>query len=85
MPPSPGRAEKVPLWNGPAPLAKDQQAAQFGDSQFDVEETLPKDATAVAGAFVVVTPDGETPPHALLAITCRSLSLRRPPSTRCPP
>jgi hypothetical protein len=57
------------LKTGPAPLAKDQQAAQFGDTQVEVEVTLPKDTAAAAGSFVVVTPDGETPPHSLLVET----------------
>jgi hypothetical protein len=51
------------LNKGKAPLAKDQTPAQVGDTQAEVEVTVPPGA---AGSFVVVTPAGESKPHDLL-------------------
>jgi hypothetical protein len=63
---------------GSAPLGKDQQAAQVGDTQVEVEITLPKDA--MAASFAVVTPDGETPPHSLLVETAIPVVAEKEPN-----
>lgn len=50
---------------GKAELPQGMDAAQVGDTQVEVELTVPGDTPAGALTLVVVTPAGETPPYAL--------------------
>lgn len=51
---------------GKAAVPNMQDAKKVGDTQVDVELTLPPETPAGTVGVVVVTPAGESPPHALL-------------------
>jgi hypothetical protein len=65
------------LNKGKAPLGKDQTPAQVGDTQLEVEVTLPPGA---AGSFVVVTPAGDSKPHELLVDTTAPVMAEKEPN-----
>ncbi|HZT81060.1 MAG TPA: PPC domain-containing protein [Gemmataceae bacterium] len=54
------------LSKGKAPVPNMQDAKQVGDTQVEIEVTLPADGLGETVSFVVLTPAGETPPHRLL-------------------
>ena len=68
------------LGKGKAPLGKDQDPARFGDTQVEVEVTLPPGSGPDAGSFVVVTPAGESEPHQLLVETALPVVAEKEPN-----
>ena len=74
------RATAKVLSKGKAPLGKDQPAAKFGDTQVEVEVTLPPGSGPDAGSFVVVAPAGESPPHQLLVETVLPVIAEKEPN-----
>ena len=54
------------LSKGKATVPNMQEAKHVGDTQIEVEVTLPADAPEGAAEFTVVTPTGESTPHKLL-------------------
>lgn len=58
-----GKVSAKIVGKGKAPLGQGQDAGKFGDTQVEVGVMLPP---GTAGSFVVVTPAGESKPHALL-------------------
>jgi hypothetical protein len=67
------------LSKGKVSLAKEQDPARFGDTQVEVEVTLPPEAAA-GGSFVVVTPAGESKPHQLLVETALPVVAEKEPN-----
>jgi hypothetical protein len=68
------------LGKGKAPLGKDQDPAKFGDTQVEVEVTLPSGSGPDAGSFVVVTPAGESEAHQLLVETALPVVAEKEPN-----
>lgn len=54
------------LSKGKAALPEKVDAKRAGDTQVEVEVTVPPETPAGEASFIVVTPDGKSPPHALL-------------------
>ncbi len=54
--------------NAKAEVPKDFDAKRIGDTQLEVELKLPPETPPGPLTFVVVTPDGESPPHALIVL-----------------
>ena len=60
---------------GKAAVPDKVDTKRVGDTQVEVEVTVPADVPAGEANFVVVTPDGKTPPHALLIAAKGSLQV----------
>ena len=54
------------LSKGKAALPDKVDAKRAGDTQVEVEVSMPADAPAGEANFIVITPEGKSPPHALL-------------------
>ena len=65
---------------GKAAVPNQQPPAAVGDTQVEVEVTLPPDTPAGTVSLVVVTPAGETPPHALLVERSLALAAEKEPN-----
>jgi hypothetical protein len=57
-----------------------QEVGRVGDTELEVEVILPPDVVAESLAFVVVTPDGESPPHRLLVNDDTPVVVEREPN-----
>jgi Bacterial pre-peptidase C-terminal domain len=65
---------------GKATVPNMQEPARVGDTQVEVEVTLPKEFKEAKAEFAVVTPDGETKPHALLVETTLPVVAEKEPN-----
>ncbi len=54
--------------NANAEVPKDVDPKKIGDTQLEVELKLPLETPPGPLTFVIVTPDGESPPHALIVL-----------------
>ena len=63
---------------GKAAVPNMQDAAKVGDTQIEVQVTLPADFVAKEAAFTIVTPAGESAPHKLLVDKTPTIAEKEP-------
>ena len=66
--------------NAKAEVPKDFDPKRIGDTQLEVELKLPLDTPPGPLALVVVTPEGESPPHALIVLDPAALVIEQEPN-----
>ena len=79
----PGLKDKVDLKiksSAKADVPKEQDAKKWGDTQLEVELRLPLDAPPGTNLFTIVSPDGESEPHALIINSAASLIAEKEPN-----
>jgi len=65
---------------GKADVPKDQDAKKWGDTQLEIELSLPSNTPAGSNTFSVVSPDGISEPHVLAVVPAAALVLEREPN-----
>ena len=73
-------AEVVFKSKAKAEVPKEMDAMKVGDTQLEVELVLPKGVSLGTTTFTVISPDGESKPHALLVVAAASLVNEKEPN-----
>src|SRR5262249_47932183 len=73
----PGIATKI-LTKGKALVPNMQEPSKIGDTQVEVELKMPADFKAASANCMIITPNGESPPHRLLVDATPTVAEKEP-------
>ncbi len=73
-----GTAKILSKGKAPLPNKEKDDVAHYGDTQVEVEATLSADYAGPTVAFTIVTPAGESPPHALFVDHAPIIAEKKP-------